>query len=700
MPSAAATVDNTTGGMGPIDSGVWPSSAPPSAAPPPQPPPVSQPIAASVTPPAAPQPPSAAPPDPMASFMRRLAQGESGGDPYALYGGGDFGFPQWSGRQGPAGKSHAAGALQFEPQTWQTAATAFQKATGVAPNFNNPKDQYAVGEFWAKSVYKQASGGRDLPTDLAQGSVQPDGWNALVKQWPSLEPHNLNAQWNQQTPEEKENVKQYQEQVQKIQSQLAPMMQQYAAQINKQPEGSAARQQLIAELQQNSAEMMKEWREKVMNPPAATPMENWHNVGSVGFILAALAGLFSRQHITAGLTAGAAALNAMAKNNNDEYNRQYKIWKDQTEMGAQMIQMNNSQIRDILADEKMAVDEKNARLQQLASELGLQTQLGSMSLNPIEYAGKYLQMTDKALAQMQLASSRLEEAAVLRGWNNIVQNQDGSYSEINSITNERRDLPAGSVPLKVAGSTGSPQDVEAAAQMISKYDMAPLSAWVLKTPYGQKVMTRVHELNPDYNASQFAARQSGARAFASGRQADAVRSISVSVDHLDVAEQLGLALGNHDNRAINAAKAALETQFGYTGPVDFNTAKSIVGDEVTKAVLGGMGTLSDRETLKQNFSVSSSPAQLLDVIHTLKRLMAGQLSGYRRQYEHATGESNFESLLSPRARQELESLGPSGSGSGGVPVPAAHTGDPDGTKYRGSDGRVYVKQGGFMVPQQ
>lgn len=429
MPSAAATVDNTTGGMGSIGSGIWPSSAPP---------PVSQSIAASrsvapppltVAPSASPQPPAAPQsttisPQAIAAYFQQKGltpdqaqgvasaiMGESGGNALAYN-------PQ-GGNLGAYGLAQDRAARQKK----------LIELYGPTPT---PKQQLDFIWYELNTSEKGA-------LDAIKGEHGADAVRQAFSN--HFERPSLQSQWAQPSPEESENIKQYQEQTQRLQSQLVPMMQQYAAQINKQPEGSAARQQLIAELQQNSAEMMKEWREKVMNPPAATPMENWHNVGSVGFILAALAGLFSRQHITAGLTAGAAALNAMAKNNNDEYNRQYKIWKDQTEMGAQMIQMNNSQIRDILADEKMAVDEKNVRLQQLASELGLQTQLGSMSLNPIEYAGKYLQMTDKAMAQMQLASSRLQEAATLRAWSPIY-NPDGTVSEVNMLTGEKRDLGA------------------------------------------------------------------------------------------------------------------------------------------------------------------------------------------------------------------------------------------------------------------
>jgi hypothetical protein len=56
-----------------------------------------------------------------------IKQRESGGNYNVGYGGADlsnapldqYGFPQWPGKMGPAGMSHAAGAYQFQPGTWR-----------------------------------------------------------------------------------------------------------------------------------------------------------------------------------------------------------------------------------------------------------------------------------------------------------------------------------------------------------------------------------------------------------------------------------------------------------------------------------------------------------------------------------------------------------------------------------------------------
>ena len=160
--------------------------------------------------------------------------------------------------------------------------------------------------------------------------------------------------------------------------------------------------------------------------------------------------------------------------------------------------------------------------------------------------------------------------------------------------------------------------------------------------------------------------------------------------HLDTIEKLGDALENGDVQRLNRLANTLKTEFGATAVPNFEFAKQIVGAEVTKAIVGGAGSVTDRQELQGSFNAANSPAQLVGVIRTAKALMAGQLSGYRRQYENATGLQNFDELLSPEARQELGSLTPAttprytATNSGGTVIHSddgTHWFTPDGSPY-------------------
>lgn len=127
------------------------------------------------------------PSDPTQSaFLSALALGESGGSPdaYSVGVGGhslsgasvdQYGFPQWQGQ----GNSHAAGAFQFEPGTWDAIAAQY----GL--NFSNPADQNAGAWYLAEQTYSNATGGQSLETAL-QNKDYTGIQNALRSVWPSV----------------------------------------------------------------------------------------------------------------------------------------------------------------------------------------------------------------------------------------------------------------------------------------------------------------------------------------------------------------------------------------------------------------------------------------------------------------------------------------------------------------------------------
>lgn len=121
------------------------------------------------------------PNDPLqAGFLVALAHGETGGssDPYNTGVGGSnlsgssidaYGFPQWEGQ----GNSHAAGAFQFQPSTWDSIAQEFDL------NFQNPNDQNAGAWYLAQKADP------NLESDLQSGNystIQQD----LQSIWPSV----------------------------------------------------------------------------------------------------------------------------------------------------------------------------------------------------------------------------------------------------------------------------------------------------------------------------------------------------------------------------------------------------------------------------------------------------------------------------------------------------------------------------------
>ena len=195
--------------------------------------------------------------------------------------------------------------------------------------------------------------------------------------------------------------------------------------------------------------------------------------------------------------------------------------------------------------------------------------------------------------------------------------------------------------------------VENAAQMIASGQIKPLSGFAMRSPYGQSVMSRVKELNPDYRAGDVESSIKATKDFATGKNGNTVRSLNVAVSHLDTLGELSDALNNNDINLFNKLGNAYAQQTGNPIPTSFNAAKKIVADEIVKGIVGSGGGVSDREEAANTINAANSPAQLKGVIDTYKQLLGGQLSGLKQQYETTTGKKDFNKFISPNTQKNI-----------------------------------------------
>lgn len=191
------------------------------------------------------------------------------------------------------------------------------------------------------------------------------------------------------------------------------------------------------------------------------------------------------------------------------------------------------------------------------------------------------------------------------------------------------------------------------AKAVAEYRRAPLSGWVMKSQWGHQVMDQVFKLNPKYDEAQWIARTSGARALASGQLGNTLQSMNVVANHIAILSDLVDALHNQPSRTWNRFANALQTEFGWSGAVDFNAAKQIVADEIAKAVIGGRNAERDREGLQESLSAASDPRQLKSVIDKFEDLIGGQFSGLHNRIVKGGLQSEewFQGQLDPDAQE-------------------------------------------------
>jgi hypothetical protein len=215
---------------------------------------------------------------------------------------------------------------------------------------------------------------------------------------------------------------------------------------------------------------------------------------------------------------------------------------------------------------------------------------------------------------------------------------------------------------------GDPGAIESNAQLIAAGKLPPPTGAALRNPAMARIMQRVQEINPNYDAKTYQSQLKGEKEFTSGKLGQTVRSLNVATDHLDALDSMGKQLKNGDMRAFNSIAQRIAAETGNPAPTNFDAAKKIVADEVVKAIVGSGGGVSDREEAARAFDKASSPEQLSGAIATAKRLMRGQLHGLKQQYKASTGKDDFDTRFLSGEAKGIE-------GGGGAAKPAAAGGD-------------------------
>lgn len=437
-------------------------------------------------------------------------------------------------------------------------------------------------------------------------------------------------------------------------------------------------------------------QQRLPAPPSMDPQRYQQNaLAFVGVmaVMGALAGKFTRNAGNASLNAFAGAVKGFQTGNLEAYEQKSKEWQQTTEQMLKNNKMVLDKYRAVLDNKSLNIEQQMMASKLIAAEY--QDKIAFDALDAGNYTmfaqlyDKKVRAQDKTVESfLKLRGTKFHETEENQGKARLLETPE-AQAYIQGLEPGPRmkyegflkTYGSGAPPLSPAGASAggsgarnqifadwknnytkenghppSPDEQKRFLQSMTTVRSAPAMAL-------QKYIEEHPEASPE-DIAQFAAHysseQKATRDFGSGTQGNAIRSFSVALDHLDVAEQLGQALKNGDNQRVNALRNTIKEQFeGWEGAVDFNFAKKIVGDEITKSILGsGAGTGQDREDIQKAFSSANSPQQLEGVIRTAKRLMAGQLRGLKQQYEQTTRQTDFDTRLSAAARRELGGLGP------------------------------------------
>jgi hypothetical protein len=111
----------------------------------------------------------------------------------------------------------------------------------------------------------------------------------------------------------------------------------------------------------------------------------------------------------------------------------------------------------------------------------------------------------------------------------------------------------------------------------------------------------------------------------------------VASQHLDLLEQAGDALNNHDLTALNRIANKLGVATGSSAPVVFGAIADAANGEVAKVVAGGKANEPELQALREKLNQDQSPEQTKGVVNACIGLMNGRVNDINekaQQYLH------------------------------------------------------------------
>jgi hypothetical protein len=154
------------------------------------------------------------------------------------------------------------------------------------------------------------------------------------------------------------------------------------------------------------------------------------------------------------------------------------------------------------------------------------------------------------------------------------------------------------------------------------------------------------EGNDDFSSQSYPTLQAQRKDAASGQASKGIRYLTVAVNHLDAMESAVMSLPNNgDIRLFNKLFAGVANQVNDSNVAVEQVDATVVGNEVAKAISGaGNLTGEERQQLAAMFDPSRSKESLLEIIHAVKSLLAGQVAGYTTQFGHYTSAADVTGI--------------------------------------------------------
>lgn len=230
----------------------------------------------------------------------------------------------------------------------------------------------------------------------------------------------------------------------------------------------------------------------------------------------------------------------------------------------------------------------------------------------------------------------------------LYNEQDGTFKDPPAGVN----APAGPPELTDAQKNRVQAIIDGREQYPSASSRAPDAAMIREA---------VHTQDPTFDAVNFKSRQDTRTKFTKGKGADNLTAFNTAIGHLGSLESAVDKLNNSGFPAWNKYVAnPIAEQFDpkyQSGLKDFQTARTAVADELTRAFRGSGGNVHDIIQWENAINAADSPAALKSAIRSAAELLNSRIAAVGDEYNRGMGTTKDPlELLNPKASESFKRI--------------------------------------------
>lgn len=234
-----------------------------------------------------------------------------------------------------------------------------------------------------------------------------------------------------------------------------------------------------------------------------------------------------------------------------------------------------------------------------------------------------------------------------------------------------------------------------------------ISAMGYRGAQRQQMLERVNQYDPNFDQTQWAARSSTQRDFASGQAAKNITAINTAIGHLGTFDELATALKNNDVKLANKLVNRVAEETGQPQVSNLELAQVAISDELMRTFRQVGASDAEADRWEKAFTSSKSPEQFKGAVQTAVKLLSSRAEALQDQWTNTMGDVvPKKEVIHPTSKAVLDKMGvkmrgfddtpsdkPSASTAGKKTVTTKAERDalPVGTRYLDKDGNEWVR---------